>query len=238
MGLPGTIAAWNVPALLPMRPHTELAMEDVDDRSVNASLELAMARQDVLIAHGAPNRTGWNLLTPKESGETGATFWNQEIAERGAPQHDLSTDTPNWAFPAPFFAPTFGGRSSIRAAMERDWRRYQAMISVVRKATRIAHTSLVEARETLEEVEAETLASLVKTKSTMAFDAQQLDDPRFLAGDHKALTQRRELIQSQLEYWVARSRMEHLLAGRMTKTPPVLAFRHVSIMQSPSDLDQ
>lgn len=246
MGGHGAIRDWNIQALLPMRPMREVALEFFEPQAVKASLELAMARQQGLLASqalwgGGEAPLGQTAPLAESFLPSSERFWNAP-EQQGLTQHSdagvppagpssAATST-NWAFPAPFFASPGQGRTSLRAAMDRDWRRYNAMAAVVRKSARGVHAALLRTRETLESVEAATFKALGDMPQGMAFVVPGEQPLPSTEGEHQAFTQRKVLIQAQLEYWMARSKVEHLLAGRMVEIPAI-AFSQVSIMESP-----
>lgn len=236
MGLEGDDAGWHVPPLLPGRPLQDAVLDDAmlaeaEMRSVNASLDLALVRQDALRANAAA-QTAAPLVVPRQ--EPPATQTAQ-TTQTWQPQAESQTAWTNWAFPAPFFTPSFTTRTAAQAAREREWRRYKAMTSVVRSATRAAGEELMASRQALERLEQQRAARRAP-QLTVGRPAEQFrSGVSLLESEHEALVRRRALIAAQLEYWMARARLEHLLAGRMAAHPSPQAFRQVSIMQPPAE---
>lgn len=252
MGIPGNDEAWNVPPLLPGKPLREFALDDrsleeAQWRSVNASIDLALARLDVSVEPLA-NDIAWRAeeyrtvrpqMSAGEAGKEQLRPSRLETAPAGAPGSAGSAGGAgvggsawaNWAFPAPFFSPSFVSRSATQPARERDWRRYQAMAAVVRSATRSAGEELLAARKALEHLE-----ELHPSRRTSHLALAGVDDFKngatlLTSGEQDALLRRRAHISAQLDYWIARSRLEHLLAGRLAVGQSPATFRQVSIMQ-------
>ncbi|AGW12060.1 putative outer membrane efflux protein [Megalodesulfovibrio gigas DSM 1382 = ATCC 19364] len=231
MSLEGDDAGWHVPPLLPGRPVQEAVVDeamltDAEQRSVKVSLDLALVRHEVLrIKYDTHAAAAMGL--PENSTESGTVrVW--------LPHGDAQSSWANWAFPAPFFAPSFTTRTPAQAAQEREWRRYQAMASVVRTATRAAGQELLAARQTLERLEQQRAARKAPQLAVGRLESMR-GGVSLLESEHEALARRRALIAAQLDYWLARTRLEHLLAGRMAVPQSPLAFRQVSIMQPPAE---
>ena len=228
MSLEGDDAGWHVPPLLPGRPLQETVVDeamlaDAEQRSVKVSLDLALVRHGTLRANGVAYTATDMGLPPDNNAGTGAVrAW--------VPHGDAQTSWANWAFPAPFFSPSFTTRTPAQAAQEREWRRYQAMASVVRTATRAAGQELLAARQALERLEQQRAARKAPQLAVGRLESMR-GGVNLLESEHEALARRRALIAAQLDYWLTRARLEHLLAGRMAMPQSPLAFRQVSIMQ-------
>lgn len=232
LGLWGAAATWKTPALLPPVPQQELALDDIETLAVNASLDLAMARQNVEVAARELGLKEWTTVLPSlEAGlsrelETGDVLWKRGFS---------------WSAPLLFTTPAYGTKAEGRAAIRREWRRYQAMAVVVRAAARASRLRLLAARQTLEYME-QVVAPLqhnITVQTQLQYNAMQLGVFDLLEAKRQELDRMRELVQARLDYWLARGRAEHLLAGRMIDEPSPLAFsRHkfepLRLMDSPS----
>lgn len=211
LGLWGGAALWAIPAALPAAPEQELVLDELEARAVAASLELALARQEVQLRAQELGLAEWRSWLP--SLEVGA----ETKREAGADKWQAG---PVWSLPVSLLAPPYGTKAAGHAAIRRDWHRYQAEAVAVRAAARAVRAQLLHARQALEYQQRVVLPlqQNITTQTQLHYNAMQLGVFDLLTAKREELEQRRALVRAGLDYWLARSRAEHLLAGRLAGT--------------------
>lgn len=209
MGLWGGAVIWEMPRELPPLPSEELPLDDVEARAVQVSLDLALARQEVVLGARELGLAEWATLLPSLS------IGLDTKREPGDKDWQLG---PSWSVPAFFLSSAQGSKAAGNAALRRDWRRYQAIAVNVRATARAARARLLFARQALDyhDQVVVPLHRNITTQTQLQYNAMQLGVFDLLDAKRQELEQRRARVQAGLEYWLARGRMEHLLAGRMT----------------------
>ncbi|MCC6661952.1 MAG: TolC family protein [Phycisphaerales bacterium] len=211
MGLWGGRTDWRMGPRLPDLPEAEPDHARVESAAVAASLDLGVARTEVEAAGRALGLAG--PLAGAEGAEVGA------VAEREV-EGGWSVG-PSASIPVPILdtgrARTFGARARLRQAEAR----YYAEAVHVRSAARAARDAVAAARE-----RADYLRAVLIPLRRQIVDLTQLQYNGMQVGAFQLLSARRDQVEAGVryvdalrDYWLARTRLDTLLAGRLTDPP-------------------
>lgn len=205
MGLSGPSTTWQAEPKLPELPATELALADLEAESVRRSLDLEIAKQRFAIA------------TRRASLARAAGLIPEIKAGVSAERHEEWALGPAVEVGLPFF---YQGQGEVAAATaeSRAQRHVFADAAVrLRAAARVAAAELVASRN-----RALYQRDVVLPLKQQIVDETQLHYNGMLVGVFQLLQAKREQIAARLshidelrQYWLARSNVEALRAGRM-----------------------
>ena len=210
MGLWGKAAGkWRVPSRLPDAPDRTLDTADLEKRAVANSLNLGEIRQQVFTEAARLGLSSNFALLDRSQLAAGV------VSQRDATSGDWETG-PAFALPIPIF--NNGGTElyKARALVRQANRRYQQAAVSLRAGVRAAVAQAAGARDTAEYYR----RVLVPIRGTI-LDQTQLEYNAMIVGAFQLLQAKRDqvvaatsYIDALKTYWLARTALEQILAGR------------------------
>ncbi len=210
MGLWGDDTGWVVAGSLPAVPGDEMDLADLERRAIAASLDLAMLRNQMRVV---ASRTGIDaavLVFPELAGGAAAEYEGPEDKWNAGPAIAIGVPIFDWGQ-----ARTAAGRHRLR----RLWNEYTALAIEVRSAARAAKYRLLNARHQSEYYRRVVLplAGQITAQTQLQYNAMQLGVFQLLQAKQREIDTRRQHILAQRDYWIARTELEQILAGRMLR---------------------
>ena len=203
-------AAWRLSARLPS-PATSAPTGDLQVVAVDASLELAAARSE-LLALGAAGRL--------ENVEA----WIQDFEVGGVAERDDGEweDGPAIALALPIFDWGMARDARNRAAVAQAQNRYRALHVEVATAARLASARLDKALHTVRFYQNAALPLRLRMldQTQRQYNAMQVGLFDLLAAKRAQLAVGQAYIVALRDYWIARYAVDQLLAGRLPSVGP------------------
>ena len=208
MGLWGPQTQWRAVPRLPDLPSDQIPAETVERRAVERSLDLASARLAV-------SATGTRLgiaaplgLLPE--GEAGAS------AER-EPDGEWAVG-PAVSLPIPLFSQGQPAIAAARSDLRRAQQEYHATAVAVRSHARAAHDAVAAALDQVQQYRRVILPlrQKVVTETQLQYNAMQVSPLQLLLAKQQQIQAGEDYIQALRAFWLARTDLDVLLAGRMT----------------------
>jgi outer membrane protein, heavy metal efflux system len=189
---------------LPDLPAQEPDAKNIEQRAVDKSVNLDLSKSEVASAARALGLSKW---APLEGTELGASS-EKEV--------DGTWETgPAVSVPLPIFDTGQAARAAARSRYAQARQRYHAEQLEIRSAARLATAELLAARARAEQYE----KTIIPLRHRIS-DAMQTQYNGMLVGVFVVLDARREevnagaeYVQAKRDYWLARTRMDALLAG-------------------------
>jgi outer membrane protein, heavy metal efflux system len=210
----------RVPAVLPQKPDDRVHGDDLEAASVKASLDLAASAHELAVTSRGLSEA--QIASALGDLEIGAAFER----DAGGPWKR----GPTWSLSLPIFDFGQAARARSLSMVRRQGREHEAIAIAVRSAARRAGARLESARARSRYFE-EVLLPLheqVTRQALLQHNAMTIGVFELLEIKHRELSARAQANDALLEYWLARSEIETLLAGRLPE-----AFRS-SIAPAPS----
>ncbi|MBI1369758.1 MAG: TolC family protein [Planctomycetes bacterium] len=207
MGLWGEQATqWTVPQRLPDVPDEAMDLSGLETKAVENSLDLAMARQEIVAFGQRLGLTKATALIP--SLELGAEAKRED--------HDWDVG-PSVSLPIPLFDQ---GQARVAAAQAELRRRQQAYIATaveLRSHVRSARQRLLTTRRTAEFYRAEILPQRdqIVRETLLQYNAMQVGVFQLLFAKQQQINAAQSYVESLHTYWMARSELDAMLQGRM-----------------------
>ncbi len=206
MGLWGQETAWNVDMRLPSLPDQPASVADVERLALQKSLDLASAKQQIIIAGEQFGATKTMALVPHA--EIGG------IAERKEGEWEVG---PSIEFPIPLFdqGQARVGRNSVE--LRQAQQAYYALAVRIRSTARTTRHRLqgARARASFYRDIMLPLRERIVNETQLHYNAMQLGVFDFLQAQERQIQAAATYIESLLNYWLARTDLEHLLSGRL-----------------------
>jgi len=204
MGLWGQQAAWEIDPRLPDMPAQQIPVEGLEGQALRQSLALASTRQE-MIALG--KRLGFSRAA--------ALFPDLEVgalAERNEGEWEVG---PTLEFPLPLFDQ---GQARIgRAAVElrRTYQAYYALAVRIRATARRVRDRVQGARNRAVYYRdiLLPLRERIVNESQLQYNAMQIGVFDLLRSQEQQIRAAVAYIEAQLDYWLARTDLDHLLSG-------------------------
>jgi cobalt-zinc-cadmium efflux system outer membrane protein len=204
MGLWGRGTEWRTAARLPEIPERELALEKLEAAAVKRSLDLAIAKQRFAGA-------------AKRANAAQAQGWLPELkAGVSAERSDEWAVGPAVEIEVPLFYQGQGEAGVAESEMRQQQNLYTEFAVTLRANARNAGTRLAAKREALLYYK-----SVLLPLKQQVVDQSQLEYNAMLIGLFQLLQAKRDQVQTaaayiehQRDYWIARTNVEQLLAGR------------------------
>jgi cobalt-zinc-cadmium efflux system outer membrane protein len=226
MGLWGGATRWGVAERLPAPPREELALDSLESRVVDASLDLEIAWREI---EGTARRNRIRVVeavVPELS--IGGEFEREteietEIGENAAGEPRLEhSEGPDlwWRGPTlgvaiPIFDQGQPARAQARMAVRQAWDRYTALAVELRAEARRTRYELRYARLLAQYYRRVVVPTQVRfrTQTQLRYNAMFLGVFHLLRSKEMEIDAGRAYIDALRDYWVARARMEALLLG-------------------------
>lgn len=208
MGLWGGQTDWRVAARLPEPPQDSPSAQGMERRAIERSLDLAAARHDIEAAARVLGITRPFAAVPAiDAGVTG----KRETSEFGlGPALSLSVPLFNQGQPAIAKA-----RSELRRAQQH----YTGLAVTIRARVRAAQSALSSARDRAvyyREVILPVRQQIVE-QTQLHYNAMQVGPFQLLLAKQQQIDAASEYIETLEEYWLAKSELDQILAGRLAQ---------------------
>jgi cobalt-zinc-cadmium efflux system outer membrane protein len=210
MGLWGNDTRWSVAGNLASMPANEMDLSDLERRAVASSLGLTMLRNEMRMVASRTGMDAAELVFPELAGGASAEYEGPEDKWNAGPAIAIGIPLFDWGQ-----ARTAAGRHRLR----RLWNEYTALAIEVRSAARAAKYRLRNARQQSEYYRRVVLplAEQITAETQLQYNAMQLGVFQLLQAKQREIDTRRMYILAQRDYWIARTELEQILAGRMLR---------------------
>jgi cobalt-zinc-cadmium efflux system outer membrane protein len=209
MGFWGPQIAWDLDPRLPDLPAQPVAVEGLERQALSHSLDLASARQEMIVAG---ERLGFNrataLLPDMEAGA---------LAERDTGEWEVG---PTLAFPLPLLdqgqARLGRGAVELRRTQHTYYAlavRTRSVARAVRDRVQSAWSQAVYYRDILLP-----LRERIVNETQLQYNAMQMGVFDLLRSQERQIQTAAAYIDAQLNYWLARTDLDHLLSGRLPRS--------------------
>ncbi|MFW6145909.1 MAG: TolC family protein [Planctomycetota bacterium] len=210
MGLWADEARWSVAGSLPPVPDAQMDLSDLERRAVAASLDLALLRNEMRLVASQTGIDATALVFPELAGGAGAEYEGPEDRWLVGPAIAIGIPIVDWGQ-----ARTAAGRHRLR----RLWNEYTALAIEIRSAARAAKYRLRNARRQGEYYRRVVvpLAEQITAETQLQYNAMQLGVFQLLQAKQREIETRRLSILARRDYWIARTELDQILAGRMLR---------------------
>lgn len=208
MGLWGKQTQWKAATRLPAPPTEEPAVNDLERRAVEANLDLAVAKREIEIAARSLDiAKPFAWLTDMEAG----------VAAEREFEGTWSVG-PSLSVPVPLFDQGQGAIGKAQAQLRQAGEHYYARAVEVRSRVRAAYSVVVSSRKRALYYERVILPlRLQRVEQTqLLYNAMQVSAFQLLQAKRDQIEAGASYIEALRDYWVARSRLDQILSGRMT----------------------
>jgi cobalt-zinc-cadmium efflux system outer membrane protein len=209
MGLWGDDTEWKAAPRLPDIPPEEIDLSGLEHRAVERSQDLIILRERM---KAMAARAGMD--------ETELVFPELELGAAAEREPDgLWNVGPAIAVALPIFDWGQARRAAGRARLRQLWNEYTAKAVDVRSAVRSARHRILTARRQSEyyRMVLLPLAEQITLETQLQYNAMQLGVFQLLQAKQREIRVRHRYILSQRNYWIARTELEQILAGRMIR---------------------
>jgi cobalt-zinc-cadmium efflux system outer membrane protein len=208
MGLWGDATGWRVAQRLPNPENDRLEPAALERRAIEASLDLAAARHDLLALGRAYNVTAATSVIPEL--ELGGE------AEREGEEGTWSAG-PAFAVALPVFDFGQARRAAARAAIAGAQDRYRGLAVRIRAEARRLAAEVIKAREAALYYRGTILplTQEIVGQSQLQYNAMQLGVFDLLAARREQIEAGRRYVEALRDYWNAKARLNQLLSGRL-----------------------
>jgi cobalt-zinc-cadmium efflux system outer membrane protein len=209
MGLWGQQMAWEIDPRLPDIPPQPMPVEELERHALSKSLDLASTRQQMIVAG---ERLGFNRAA--------ALFPDMEVGAKAERSEGEWGVGPTLEFPIPLFDQGQARIGRGAAELRRTYQAYYALAVRIRSAARTVRDRVQGARNRslyYRDIMLP-LRERIVNESQLQYNAMQIGVFDLLRSQERQIQAATAYIDSQLNYWLARTDVEHLLSGRL---PPV-----------------
>lgn len=209
LGLWGTGTQWKIANRLPELPTEEIALDTVENRAIAQSLDLASYRQRIISVGQQLGLLRPFALFPE--GEAGVSAEHEAEGGWGV--------GPAIAGPIPIFDQGQARIASADAELRRARQLYQALAVEIRAEARASAIELRAARERVQYFQGMILplSKQVVDQTQLQYNAMQIGPFQLLQAKRDQIETGQQYIDSLREYWIARSNVEQIANGRITK---------------------
>ncbi|MBI1924449.1 TolC family protein, partial [Candidatus Poribacteria bacterium] len=206
LGLWGEDTAWTVEARLPDVPADMMAMENLEKRAIENSINLALARQEIVSIGQRLGLLNATQLVPRL--DVSAEIEREEREWEAGPGLGVEI---------PLFDRNQGNRAATRAELRRLKLEYYALAVEIRAAVRAAQRRLLTARQTalFYRDEVLPLQGKIVEQTQLQYNAMQVGAFRLLQAKQQEIDAGRGYIQSLYNYHIAQAELEQILNGRL-----------------------
>ena len=207
MGLWGAaVTTWRVAGRLPELPKEEIDLLGVERRAIAQSLDLAEAKARVQVAAGQAGITQWSTILSELEVGVISTRENDGVWHVG----------PSVSLQIPLFDQGQARNAAAAAQLRRALQDYAAEAVELRSAARAARDRLVAARERAAYCRDVLLPARddVLRESQLQYNAMQIGVFQLLTAKRDEVEAGSQFIAALRDYWIARARLELILAGR------------------------
>lgn len=208
MGLWGADTEWIITHRLPEIPEQPMNLADLEKQAVAASLDLAVAQQEIETFGRVLGLTKATALVPDL--ELGAN------AEREEGDWEIG---PAGALPIPLFDQGQARIATAQAELRRRQAHYLALAVEIRSAARAARQRLLTARRVARHYRDVVLPlrTRITEESQLNYNAMQIGIFQLLTAKRQEIQAGRNYLAALHAYWLARTDLDVLLQGRMSR---------------------
>jgi outer membrane protein, heavy metal efflux system len=206
MGLWGPEAGWQIQGRLPDVPAEPLAVEELERQALRQSLDLASARQRLVVAGEQVGVSRATVLIPESSLGAGA---EREEGEWGV--------GPVFEVPIPLLNQGQGRIGLAVAELRRAQQEYYALGVRLRSTARALEERLQGADDRARYYRdiLLPLRERIVRETQLQYNAMQLGVFDLLRAREQQIQAALAYVETLLDYWLARSELEQLLSGRL-----------------------
>ncbi|MFP4053039.1 MAG: TolC family protein [Phycisphaerae bacterium] len=214
LGLWGGRTTWAISPDLPNVPAEPFDANGLESKAVAASVDLEVLRDRMRVVAARTGIEATELVFPELMAGAAAEYEGPEDKWNAGPAVSVAIPVFDWGQ-----ARTAQGRHRLRAL----WQQYAATAIELRSAVRSATVRLRNARRQSEYYRRVLLplAERVTSETQLQYNAMQLGVFQLLAAKRNEIDLRRQYIDARRDYWIARTELEQILAGRMLRRSQV-----------------
>ena len=205
MGLFGEDVDWELSGGLPEIPEDVVDVTDIENRAVNTSLDLAIARQRII--------TAGRLLGLDERTALFPTMTLGTEAEREDGDWAVG---PTLSLPIPFLDRGQARIARTRSELRRQQDEYRALAVEIRSMARVARTDIEEARQIAEHYR-EVILPLrrrITGEAQLQYHAMDIGIFDLLSARERQIEAEGRYVESLHRYWTSRAVLDQLMRGR------------------------
>ena len=216
MGLWGEDTDWTLAGRQPEVPREEMVLAHLESRAIAGSLDLTLLRDQMRVVASRAGIEEFEQIFPELALGAAAEYEGPDDRWLAGPAISIGIPIFDWGQ-----ARTEAGRHRLREL----WNEYTALAIEIRAAARAARARLRNARRQAEYHRRVVLplAEQITAETQLRYNAMQLGVFQLLQAKQREIETRRRLIVARRDYWIARTELEQLLAGRMLKGTAVPA---------------
>lgn len=236
MGLWGQGTEWTTNERVPDIPETEIELEHLENRAVEASVDLNITWYQMEAAARELGIRRVNAIIPQL--RTGVDFERDLDKQLEIVKRDLGDETkyklketgekkiwfvgPTIQWEVPLFDQKQGRRAAARMEMRRRWELFTALAIDIRNAARLAAYRLEYNRKRADFLEQVVVPVQheVTLQSHLQYNAMFQGIFDLLRDKERELETSRQYLEALRQYWETRTQVEQLLMGRLY-TPPI-----------------
>ncbi len=209
MGLWGKHTDWTVTAELPEIPEKPMDLTQLEKRAIENSLDLSMSYNRVKALAQDLGMTNITSVFP-EFGIGADSEREPDGTWVVGPMLDI---------PLPLFDQGQAVRSMARAQLRRAWREYSGLAVEIHSSVRRARHRLLNARRqaVFYRKVFVPLSERIMAQTQLRYNGMLLGVFELLQAKQSEINAKRRYIQSLRNYWIARSELQQILDGRLTK---------------------
>lgn len=208
MGFWGQDTQWRIAGNLPGLPAQPIDAKHVENRAIERSLDLEMARQQLAaIATRLGLDTNMRLVPELDLGY---------VLERDDGEYE---DGISLGLQIPIFDVGQARLAAGRAEFRRAQQQFLAKAIEVRSAARMARESVTTARAQTQHLEQVLLplSQRIVNGTLLEYNAMQVGVFRLLQAQERQIALGRRYIDNLRDYWIARTQLDQILNGRMSQ---------------------
>jgi cobalt-zinc-cadmium efflux system outer membrane protein len=208
MGLWGENARWTTAGRLPDPPDREVDVQAVEQRAIERSIDLDLARRRFAAAAKRANLGRAEGLLPEL--KAGVSFERDE-GDWGV--------GPAAALEVPIFYQGQGAVARAEAEMRKQRSSHTAVAIAIRAAARSAVTRLIAARDRVFYYKRVLLPlrDRIVNETQLQYNAMNVGVFQLLVARRDQIETGRAYVEALRDYWIARAEVEQLLAGRLVR---------------------
>lgn len=208
MGLSGTDIGWRTALRLPELPSDRTDLKALETRAIEASLDLAIVRQDI---ETMGRRLGFV--------EASALVPELELGAEGEREEGTWDIGPDVALPLPLFDQGQARIAAAKSEVNRLRRIYMALASEIESFARATRKRLITARRMAREYENVVLPlrARIVERTQLQYNAMQLGVFQLLASFEQQIDAGERYVETLRDYWLARNDLGQILNGRLPR---------------------
>ena len=212
MGLWGQQTGWKTIPTLPEAPEERMVLDELEQRAIDNSLDLIVARQQLTSAAVRAGIDTAELIFPD-------TVIGTE-AERG--QNGTWSAGPAFSVGVPIFDVGQARTAESHAHLQRLWKRYSGLAIDIRSAVRRQKHRFVNTRHQTDYYKQVIvpLSEQITFETQLQYNAMQLGIFDLLEAKKREVESRKNYIDALTQYWIARTELELLLNGHFVNQSP------------------